>query len=394
MPVDGEALQTALAKTATDHGPGLYGLVTEAGRPVFTGAAGVADLDRSRPIGASDRYRIGSVTKLYVATLVLQLAADGVLGLDDSIDDRLPGRVPDGEDITVETLLRLRSGLPDYLPRLFGDPPTDLSALDQYWAPEQLVEAALAGPDRLPANSQYRYCNTDYILLGMIIEQATGQRVDAQLWQRIIKPLGLTDTTLPTVDPYLRGPHAKGYLRISPDAPYVEITTMTPSESWTAGAIVATAADVAAFLDGLFGGALLPPAYLARMTDPTQRLDEHRSRGRGVVRLDFGTGNVAYGHHGGMPGFTTVAARTESGRCVVVWQNGMDLHNPLSSDTPFIQAALATWWLPRTRATLKPCRSNARTILRPGTDGTGGIRRQPAGSQRSRPARQPPRSAR
>lgn len=341
MPVDEKALQTALAKTAAEHGPGLYGLVTEAGRPVFTGAVGVADLDGTRPIGASDRYRIGSVTKLYVATLVLQLAADGVLGLDDTVDDRLPGLVPGGEDITVETLLRLRSGLPDYVPRLFPDPPTDLSALDQYWSPEQLVEASLARPDRLPANSQYRYSNTDYILLGMIVEQATGQRVDAQLWQRIIKPLGLTGTTFPTVDPYLRGPHAKGYLRTSPDAPYVEITTITPSESWTSGAIVATAADVAAFLDGLFGGALLPPAYLARMTDPTQRLDEHRSRGLGVVRFDFGTGDVAYGHHGGMPGFTTVAARTESGRCVVVWQNGMDMPNPLSSDTPFVQAALA-----------------------------------------------------
>jgi D-alanyl-D-alanine carboxypeptidase len=341
MAVDEEALQTALAKTAMEHGPGLYGLVTEAGSAVFTGAVGVADLDQPRLIGASDRYRIGSVTKLYVATLILQLAADGVLGLDDTIEDRLPGLVPDGAGITVETLLRLRSGLPDYLTQLFGDPPTDLSALDQYWSPQQLVEAALAGPDRLPANSRYRYCSTDYILLGMIIEQATGQRVDAQMWQRIIKPLGLTDTIFPTVDPYLRGPHAKGYLRTSSEAPYVEMTTMTPSESWTAGAIVATASDVAAFLDGLFGGSLLPAEYLARMTEPTQRLDEHRSRGLGVVRFDFATGNLAYGHHGGMPGYTTVAARTESGRCAVVLQNGMDLHNPLSSDTPFIQAALA-----------------------------------------------------
>jgi D-alanyl-D-alanine carboxypeptidase len=341
VPVDEEALRTALAETAVDHGPGVYGLVTEAGLPVFTGVVGVADLDRPRPIEAGDRYRIGSVTKLYVATLVLQLVADGLLGLDDTIADRLPGLVPDGDHITVEALLRLRSGLPDYLTQLFGDPPTDLSALDRYWSPEQLVAAALAGPDRLPADTRYRYCNTDYILLGMLIEQATGQRVDAQMWQRIVKPLGLTDTTFPTVDPYLRGPHATGYLRTSPEAPYLEFSTMTPSEAWTSGAIVATASDVAAFLDGLFGGALLPPEYLARMTEPTQRLDEHRSRGLGVVRFDFATGNVAYGHTGGVPGYATVAARTESGRCVVVWQNGMDLHEPLSSDTPFVQAALA-----------------------------------------------------
>jgi D-alanyl-D-alanine carboxypeptidase len=338
--VEGEALRAALAKTAVDHGPGVYGLVTEAGRPVFTGAVGVADLDRRRPIDPGDRYRIGSVTKMYVATLVLQLVADGLLRLDDTIEDRLPGLVTDGDRITVETLLRLRSGLPDYVTQLFGDPPTDLSALDRYWSPDQLVAAALAGDDRLPAGTQYRYCNTDYILLGMLIEQATGERVDAQLWQRIVKPLGLSQTTFPTVDPYLRGPHAKGYLRTAADAPYVEFTTMTPSESWTAGAMVATASDVAAFLDGLFGGALLPTEYLARMTDPIEPLDEHRSRGLGIVRFDFATGNVAYGHHGGVPGYTTVAARTESGRCVVVWQNGIDLHNPLSSDTAFVQAAL------------------------------------------------------
>jgi len=341
MALDVEALQVALARTGEDHGPGLYGLVTEAGRPVFTGSVGVADLSRPRPIEASDRYRIGSVTKLYIATLVLQLVSDGVLGLDDTVEDRLPGLVPGAENITVEVLLRLRSGLPDYGAQLFGDPPTDLSALDRYWSPRQVVEAALSGSDRLPADTQYRYCSTDYILLGMLIEQATGERVDAQLWQRIIKPLGLTDTTFPTVDPHLRGPHAKGYLRTAPDAPFLEVTTITPSESWTAGAIVATASDVAAFFDGLFDGALLALEHLERMIEPTQRLDEYRSRGLGVVRCDLARGTVAYVHQGGMPGFTTVAARTESGRCVVVWQNGIDMHDPLSSDAPFVQAALA-----------------------------------------------------
>jgi D-alanyl-D-alanine carboxypeptidase len=337
----GEQLRAALAETANDHGPGVYGLVTQDGRISFAGTVGVADLDQPRPIDVRDRYRIGSITKVYVATLVLQLVAEGVLELDDTVEDRLPGLVPDGGAITVEMLLRLRSGLPDYTGPLMGDPPTDLSALERYWSPKQLVAAALTSSDRLRPDTQYRYCNTDYILLGMLIEQATGQRVDAQLWQRIVKPLGLNDTTLPTVDPHLRGPHAKGYLRSSADTPYVEFTSMSPSESWTAGAIVATAQDVAAFLDGLLGGALLPPAYLARMTHATEHLDDHRSRGLGMVRYDFGTGNVAYGHHGGMPGYTCVAMRTESGRSIVLWQNGIDMHNLLTSDDPFVQTALA-----------------------------------------------------
>jgi hypothetical protein len=70
-------------------------------------------------------------------------------------------------------------------------------------------------------------------------------------------------------------------------------------------------------------------------------LDEHRQRGCGIVRFDFGTGNIAYGHQGGMPGYTCVAVRTEGGRAAVVWQNGADMHDPLSSDAAFVQAALA-----------------------------------------------------
>lgn len=341
MSMDERELQTALAETGEHHGPGLYGLITEDGRVTFAGTVGVADLDQPRPITSGDRFRIGSITKVYVATLVLQLVADGMLRLDDTVEDRLPGLVPDGAVITVDMLLRLRSGLPDYTAVLAGDPPTDLSALDRYWSPAQVVAAALTSADRLAPGARYRYCNTDYILLGMLIEKATGQRVDAQLWQRIIKPLGLNDTTFPTVDPHMRGPHAKGYIRWAADAPYVEYTSMTPSESWTAGAIVATAPDLAAFLDGLLGGTLLPPDYLAPMTDATEHLDEQRGRGAGIVRYDFGTGNIAYGHHGGMPGYTCVAMRTESGRSIVLWQNGIEMHDLLTSDAPFIQAALA-----------------------------------------------------
>jgi D-alanyl-D-alanine carboxypeptidase len=189
---------------------------------------------------------------------------------------------------------------------------TDLSALESYWSPRHLVMAALASGDRLPPGRQYRYSNTDHIVLGMMVEQSTGERVDAQTWQRMIKPLNLADTPFPTVDPYLRGPHARGHLRTSPDAPYAEITTMTPSEGWTAGAIVATASDVAAFLDGLLAGGLVPDQYLARMIEAAEQLDRHRSRGLGVVRLDFGTGSVAYGHQGGTPGYSTFAARTTS----------------------------------------------------------------------------------
>jgi D-alanyl-D-alanine carboxypeptidase len=337
---DEAVLLDALARTGQGHGPGLFGLVTVGGTAVFEGSVGVADIEDPRPIQARDLFRIGSVTKTYVATLVLQLAEQGALSLGDTVRRWLPGIVPDDERITAGMLLRMRSGLPDYVLPLLGNPP-DLSVLNRYSPPEELVQLALTAPGRQAPDAGYRYSNTDYVLLGLIIEKATGQRVDAVLWQRIFKPLGLRDTVFPTVDPYLRGPHAKGYIRGAPDSPYAEFTTMTPSEAWTSGAIVATAGDVAAFLDGLLGGALLSPGVLAQMTDCTEVLDEYRSRGLGIVSYDFGTGNVAFGHSGGVPGYSTVAMRTRAGRCVVLWQNGDDAHDPLDFDNPFIRAALS-----------------------------------------------------
>lgn len=340
MPFDDAVLKAALERTGEHHGPGLFGLVTDNGEVVFEGAVGVADLVRPRPIVAADRFRIASVTKTYVAALVMQLVADGVLSLTDSVQQWLPDLVADSSGITAELLLRMRSGLPDWVGPVFGDPP-DLRVLDRYWAPTELVQMALTAPDRVAPDTSYRYCNTDYALLGLMIEKATGQSVEAQLWQRIFQPLHLDDTSFPTVEPQIRGPHASGHLRASADAPYEECTNLSPSEGWTAGAIVATPRDVARFLDGLLDGKLVDPASVSAMMDCRETIDARTHRGLGVVRYDLGAGTVAFGHTGGTPGFSTVAMRTMTGRCIVLYQNGLDAHDQLSSRAPFITAALA-----------------------------------------------------
>ncbi len=123
VPIDDAVLTTALAETGVDHGPGLYGLVTDHGEVVFEGSVGVADLARPRPTAARDRFRIASVTKTFVAALVMQLIAEGRLSLDDSVQLRLPGLVPDSSEITVELLLRMRSGLPDRVGPVFRRSP-------------------------------------------------------------------------------------------------------------------------------------------------------------------------------------------------------------------------------------------------------------------------------
>jgi D-alanyl-D-alanine carboxypeptidase len=341
VPVNREQLQDGLAGSAETHGPGLFGLVTDGGEVVFEGSAGVADLAEPRPLTADDQFRIGSITKTYVTALVLQLIAEGAFAATDTLEHWLPGLVPGGEDITVELLLRMRTGLPDYVWPLLGDPP-DVTRLVRYYPPEELVAIALGVPGRTPPDTAYRYCNTDYVLLGLVVERATGQRVDVLLWQRIFAPLGLDATTFPTADGRLRGPHATGYLRMAADAPYQELPVVSPSEAWTSGAIVASPRDLAAFYDGLFGGRVLDPAGLARMTTPLEDLGPGRQRGLGFVRYEYADGTVAFGHHGGVPGYTTLVLRTTGGRCVVLAQNGTDLPDILTSDTPFVAAALTS----------------------------------------------------
>lgn len=334
------ALSEALARTAADHGPGLVGLVTDRGEPVFEGAVGVADLDGDRAPTADDRFLIGSITKTYVSALLAQLLREGAFARTDTVQRWLPGLVAGGDELTVDLLLRMRSGLPDYAWPLLGDPP-DLNRITRYFRPEELVAVALAQPDRNPPGESFRYCNTDYVLLGLIVEAATGTRVDALLHERVLAPLQLHDTTFPIAQTRLHGPHARGYVRMAADAPYEPIPAVSPSESWTAGAMTATPRDLGRFFDALLDGRVVDPADLETMTARIEPLAEEIWRGFGLVRYERPDGTVAFGHHGGVPGYTALALRTTTGRTVVLAQNGIDLHDPLVSDNPFVAAALA-----------------------------------------------------
>jgi D-alanyl-D-alanine carboxypeptidase len=334
-------LREALDSMVPGYGPGLFALVTDNGRAVFTGSAGTADVARHRAIRETDRFRIGSVTKSYVAALVLRLAAeaDGPLGLDDTVERWLPGMVPGGERITVERLLRMRSGIPHYVPALLGDPP-DAAVYARHHTPESLVALAVASGGRHEPGTRHAYSSTDYVLLGLIAERATGRRLSALLWEWIFDPLGLHDTDFPEADPHLRGPHASGYARIALGEPFVELTTATPSAAWAAGAIVSTPRDVARFLDALMTGELLDKACWDAMAD-VEPTGERRGYGMGLMRVELPGGEHAYGHTGAAAGFNCVALRSESGRAVVLYRNAMDLTNPLPLHLPFVLEALA-----------------------------------------------------
>ncbi|MEO3755116.1 serine hydrolase domain-containing protein [Streptomyces sp. B6B3] len=333
-------LRAFLDSMVPEYGPGLFALVTQDGREVFSGAAGTADLARPRAISEADRFRVGSVTKPFVAALVLKLVEDNALSLDDSVKRWLPGIVPGADRITVEHLLRMRSGIPHYVPALFGDPP-DPSVYARYHTPESLVTHAVGAAGWQEPDARHAYSSTNYVLLGLIAERATGWRLPALLWERILNPLGLRDTDLPEADPHLRGPHATGYARAALGEPYADLTAASPSESWAAGGLVSTPHDVAHFLDTLMTGGLLDESSWRAMSD-THPTGDRRGYGMGLMRLELPRGHHAYGHTGATAGFNCVALRTDTGRTVVLYRNALDLTNPLPLHTPFVMEALTS----------------------------------------------------
>ena len=163
------------------------------GRRVRRASSGVAEIGTSRPVPAGARFRAGSETKTFLATVVLQLVAEGKIGLDDTVESRLPGVVPDGDRITVRQLLNHTSGLYEVL-RTLPSPRSEefLAIRFTTWTTEQLVARATAYPLVFEPGTQVQYNNTGYLVLALIVQRVTGNTAAAEIERRIIRPLHLT----------------------------------------------------------------------------------------------------------------------------------------------------------------------------------------------------------
>jgi D-alanyl-D-alanine carboxypeptidase len=278
--------------------------------------SGLAVLEGRVPLRAHDRFRIGSITKTFVAVVVLQLVDEHRLGLKDTVERWLPGLVPSGRRITVRQLLAHTSGLadyaddPDFIRRTVAQP-------RRQWMPRELVGVALAeGPVARPGE-RFAYASTNYILLGMVVERATGTSLERQLRRRIFAPLRLDDTTFA---PDLRnsGRYAHGYAPSEHDgivgslATARDRSTVTTSWAWAAGAIVSTASDLSRFLGAVLQGRLLPPRLLELMRPaPGSRY------GLGLAAFHTPCG-TAIGHTGALLGTVSAAWSSGDGRRRVV----------------------------------------------------------------------------
>src|SRR3954465_3910271 len=227
-------------------------------------AGGSAARRTKSPMRPSDRFRVGSITKTFVATVVLQLAGEGRLSLDDTVEHWLPGEVPGGAAITVRQLLTMTSGLYDYIDG--GDDTVlrrELADPGVRWAPADLVAIAAAHAPRFAPGTSWAYSNTNYILLGQIVERAAGQPIDALLRARVFAPPGPRATSFET-GPRIAGRHAHGYDRLGGDA-VRDVSVLDQTWAWTAGAIVSNADDARRPYRALLDGPLLRADLLQTM---------------------------------------------------------------------------------------------------------------------------------
>jgi D-alanyl-D-alanine carboxypeptidase len=326
------SLTGSIEQVVSNGVPGALVIVRDGDR-TEAAAAGVADVDAHTKVQATDRFRIGSVTKTFVATIVLQLAADRRLELDDEVSRWLPGLLPDGDRITIRDLLAHRSGLPDV-----ADDPEVLNGYRSDWSPRRLVRLAAREPRTAGPGGAFRYSSTNYLLLGLIVERVTGRSVASELRQRIIEPLRLSNTAYRPGA--VAGPHVHGY-RLASHQGVVDPTEKRDLERQSArwagasGDLISSAGDVARFLSALLGGDLLPRAQLRAMEAV------HGRYGLGLAVYPTRCGR-AWGHTGNLNGVVTIAWSTlDARRQIVVMANAYPL--PPTADVAIRRMAVSAF---------------------------------------------------
>jgi D-alanyl-D-alanine carboxypeptidase len=256
-----------------------------------------------------NRFKIGSITKTFVATVVLELVRDGKLQLGDTVAHWLPGLVPNGAHITVRQLLRHQSGLFDYFEDPRATAPYLAGDLGYVWAPRALIALATSHPPLFPPGSAFSYSNTNYLVLGLIVERVTGHSLRQELRRRIFTPLHLGSTRFPTSQRF--GPRlAHGYLW-SPGSRQ-DVTAVSQSLGWAAGGAVSSAGDVARFFRALLAGRILPHHLLHEMRR-TVPLGPGVGYGLGIIRVASPCGQL-WGHDGSFAGYLSDTLSSAGGR--------------------------------------------------------------------------------
>jgi D-alanyl-D-alanine carboxypeptidase len=270
-------------------------------------------------------FRVGSATKSFVAALVLKLVSQGTVSLSDTVDRWLPGILSYGDRVTIGQLLNHTAGVPQYTDIVWRELHASPQARFRTWSPRELVALVAGLPLDFTPGTAWSYSNTGYILLGLVVEAATGARLDRELARRIFGPLELRHTSFPIGVLDIPSPASRGYspplgpeLEVM-DGPLEDFTDQDPSYTWAAGAAVSNLEDLTRFFRMLLNGGFLPSRLLAELLTfvevppasiPLPILDRY---GLGLSELDTPSGPL-FGHAGGIPGFLSMTLSTTDGR--------------------------------------------------------------------------------
>jgi D-alanyl-D-alanine carboxypeptidase len=329
-----------------EHAAGMPGLFAEVrdGDDTWRGASGVADVQTGRPARPWSEHRIGSVTKTFVATTVLQLVGERRVRLDAPIGRYLPDVVGGqlGREVTVRMLLNHTSGIGNYTDAILRTPDDIVNVGKRTYTPQELVATGLALPVTGAPGARFSYTNTGYVILGLLIERITRHPYATEVSQRILRPLGLRHSYFPGTDLYIRGPHLNAYV-VWTDGTLRDFTVYNMSWGWAAGEMISTAHDLDVFYRALLSGWLLRPDLLAQMKttvpfDPSA--PEQGGYGLGIAYLDLPCGR-AWGHTGGVIGQTTVSLHREDGRRQVSEGENLIGYVPPGQPNPIDDARIA-----------------------------------------------------
>lgn len=295
---DRKVVQEALDQiTASGGALGVQARVTD-GLQRFTARSGKAELGSSRPVPENGRFRVGSITKTFVSTVLLQLSGEGKVALDTPVVRYLPGLID--SRITVRQVLQHTSGLYNYTAALPLSPDEFEQIRYKHWKPQELLKVSTDRPLDFDPGTRWNYSNTNYVVAGLLAEKLTGRPYAKAVEQRILKPLRLDDTEVPGDNVDIRGPHAHGYVTVAGKPN--DITRINPSVAWAAGEVISTTRDLDTFGVALASGKLLKPTQQQEISKTTTVSPDY---GLGLQVQTLPCGSKVWGHSGGIPGYSS-----------------------------------------------------------------------------------------
>ena len=340
---EAESLKSRAQGLVGDGYPAVLAAVSDSKGESAGVAVGKGSLETGQAPPMDGEVRVGSNTKTFVAVVVMQMVQEGKVGLDEPIETYLPGLIRgegvDGSRITVRQLLQHTSGLPEYTDTTPGS--GDIFQIkDHYIPPRDLLDTALGKPAAFEPGTQWAYTNTNYVVLGMLVERVSQRPVGEQIDQRIVKKLGLSHTYFPAPgEEKIRGTHPQGY-HLSAGGKLEDITEMDPAWAWAAGAMVSTPSELNTFFQAVFDGRLLSQSSIDEMkngaVDASSHLGPGTVYGLGLIGTPLSCGGTSWGHGGTIHGYQTYDAVGPDGTAVTVAVTAVptaiaDQSNPESS---------------------------------------------------------------